>query len=257
VLIIEDDPDPRQFPRTLLASMGCSCTSVQTAQEVVSAVADDNFDAVLVDLGHSAEPRERLAFIIEKIPPSLRKRTLVITRDPLDAKVGELLRQRSVSNLAQGRLVHGLWDALQGIFAAPWFEASVLRNVRVAEIIFDSFMQRLPAGVRGSSGLSRRLSYRHENTIVYLSLEQLAGLNRIELVGELMDYATDQGQLENFPVVVTGESGPVARARTNRFGEFALEFNPKEGVELEIWTHHDSWLVVPLPDMTWAEGPFQ
>ena len=239
---------------TYLSSLGCSCTTVQSAEDIVSSVADGKLDAVLMDLRFSRVPQERLACIIEKIPPSLMKHTLVITRDAFDAKTNELLVQRSLHTLPQGRLVQGMWEILQRIFAAPWFEGSVLRGMRVAQMIFDSFHTPLPAGVRGSFGFSRHLSSWLENIIVDVSIELLAGSGRISLAGQFTDYATGEGPRENFPVAVNGAAGPLARARTNGFGEFKLQFDSVKDLELEIWAARGSWLAVPMPEMNWPSS---
>ena len=58
----------------------------------------------------------------------------------------------------------------------------------------------------------------------------------------------------NFPVAVNGAAGPLARARTNGFGEFKLQFDSVKDLELEIWAARGSWLAVPMPEMNWPRS---
>jgi hypothetical protein len=114
----------------------------------------------------------------------------------------------------------------------------------LARLVFDSFSQPLPAGVRSRQRLTRQLMYRAGEIFVDLRLDREQGQRRVALVGQI---AGDRGRAAASDVVLLDGREPIARAPVNEFGEFQLECEPGAALRLRIPLAGDPWgLDVPL-----------
>jgi hypothetical protein len=107
------------------------------------------------------------------------------------------------------------------------------RSPRVPiHLVYDSIREPLPAGIRSSERLSRRALYQAENYFLDLRLERDPGSPRLNLVGQLANCDTPTQQPCGVLVLLAAGEDVVARAVTNRFGEFELEYEPAANLRL-------------------------
>ena len=81
-----------------------------------------------------------------------------------------------------------------------------------------------------------------------LSLEPQGNLQRIPLVGQVLDAAEPERRMASLSLVLQGRAGPIAVAWTNEFGEFHFDFDSEPGVTLEIGVKKNHWVSLELPD---------
>jgi hypothetical protein len=107
------------------------------------------------------------------------------------------------------------------------------RSPRVpVHLIYDSIREPLPVGIRSSDRLTRRALYQAENYFLDLRLERDPGSPRLNLVGQLANCDTPAQQPCGILVLLAAGEDVVARAVTNRFGEFELEYEPAANLRL-------------------------
>lgn len=166
----------------------------------------------------------------------------------------------------------GIVRVLSGVVEAGKLEAGyepsphVLRQARaifpvrrpktslVARLIYDSFREPLPAGIRAQDRLTRHALYEAGSVFVDLQLEHDRASGLVTLVGQISDRADPGVKTASLPVSLTAGKGLVASAVCNRLGEFELEYRPARDLRLyvpllEAGTHVDVRLdeLSPLP----------
>ncbi|HVH71188.1 MAG TPA: hypothetical protein VNB49_08785 [Candidatus Dormibacteraeota bacterium] len=115
-------------------------------------------------------------------------------------------------------------------------------------LIFDSFLEPLSAGIRSSQTTDRKLLYESDGIMADLSIEPRRDSECITLVGQIVDPAHSERQLERAPVVLQGPSGLIGVTATNQFGEFHFDFDAEAGVAVEIGITETRWMLIELPD---------
>jgi hypothetical protein len=245
-------PSPeRDRISTFLSTMGWTCTKA-SLEEMLAGIEREPFDALLLDVGHSGAFAEQIILGIKEIRPSLAERTLVISRGRLDPLTLELIERHNLAHLPHERLFSQLWTTLEDLFVdrGPHKPAA---NTRVARLLFDSFRLPSPAGVRASPTSGRHVTYEHNNTIIEIFLDRLPGSNRVSLVGQVLDASKGGRGSFALPVVLVDQSGTLVRTTTTQLGEFNLEFNSAENVNLEIRLGERSWVSIPVGPMDWMK----
>ena len=106
----------------------------------------------------------------------------------------------------------------------------------VARLVYDSFRDPLPAGVRVQHRLSRQALYEAGRYSVDVRLEHERGCARVNLVGQIADREQPESNLDDVPVFLMSGKEVIARALSNRFGEFQMEYEPTRRI----------WLYVPV-----------
>lgn len=93
------------------------------------------------------------------------------------------------------------------------------REARIARLIFDSFRDPLPAGVRGRSAPGRRLLHESGDFHIDLSLERKDG--RLAVAGQVLKRNGSPELTQGTCVLfVKGESSVLSQAIANADGEF-------------------------------------
>lgn len=131
-------------------------------------------------------------------------------------------------------------------FAGPRSRRS--RVAEMAELVFDSFAQALPAGVRSmeiESG-TRKLLYRRGTVQVDLSVDLVSATRSLQIDGQVLDSATAGSVIPGVPVFLMGGKSRLAKGVTNLMGEFHLECAPRENLRLCVWISADREVVLPL-----------
>lgn len=101
----------------------------------------------------------------------------------------------------------------------------------LARLVFDSFSQPLPAGVRARQPRSRQVMYRAGDVFVDLRLDHEHGQPRVSLVGQIASRGVPAASLNVF--LMAGQEA-LARAPVNEFGEFQLQYIPGPRMRLRI-----------------------
>ena len=124
----------------------------------------------------------------------------------------------------------------------------------LARLVYDSFLQPLPAGVRAQQRLSRQAMYEAGDYCVDLRLEQEPGSSQVTMVGQVADRGQARQPLQEAPVMLMSGREVVARAVSNRFGEFQIEYQPRKSLRLHVSVEGDAKRIeVPLDALTSAE----
>jgi hypothetical protein len=123
------------------------------------------------------------------------------------------------------------------------------RVPRLAELIFDSFRQPLPAGARSSGTSNRQLLY--ESEVIHVDVHTVfdADSNRFILTGQVLDSTKPDANMKDISVTVVDKRGPLAQTVTNASGEFHLEFDQVENVWLKVQLGRESTIIMVIQDL--------
>jgi hypothetical protein len=126
-----------------------------------------------------------------------------------------------------------------------------LRHRILAQLVFDSFSQPLPAGVRARQPQSRQVMYRAGDVFVDLRLDHTHGQPRVSLVGQIVSTGVPATSLDVF--LMAGQEA-IAHAPANEFGEFQLQYLPGPRMRLRIPLEGERGVDVPLTRLAHAQG---
>ncbi len=102
----------------------------------------------------------------------------------------------------------------------------------LAKLIFDSFHQPLPAGMRSYGNITRQALYDAGDYSVDLRMEQERGSVSPVLVGQVASRTDPSQEMAYLPVVLMSGRQIVSRTATNGFGEFQMEFRSKNSLRV-------------------------
>jgi CheY-like chemotaxis protein len=251
VLIICEEPSARDTIRVLLGSMGCQCVVASGVQQAIAVLEQENPDAAIVDPRSSGFSAAPIVSKLDKIHARLGGRVVVLTEQEREQDVKELLERYSLPSVPRDRLLQQLWGNLESLLRP---KEVVRRIINAAQLVFDSFLQPMPAGVRGVAQLTaRQLLYQSGSLMADLWLEPQTDSNSLALVGQIVDSSRPDCHFGSTPVVLHGCKGPIALATTNKFGEFHFNFDFEPSVTLEIEVRGNHWVSVALPGLQWAQ----
>jgi hypothetical protein len=149
----------------------------------------------------------------------------------------------------------GRWDPPRGvieraeeIFAIPARRLEPLKRRLLGRLVFDSFRQPLPAGVRASNSVTRHVLYRAGDFFIDLRVDAQQGVRRVSIVGQVArrDPPHDANELESVSVLLIDRRTVLARTPVNTFGEFHLDVDAHAQVRLRILVGEQTGLDVPL-----------
>jgi hypothetical protein len=117
----------------------------------------------------------------------------------------------------------------------------------VGQLTFDSAGQLYPSGARGERTTTRQLMYRAGGYCVDLRVDRERNTTRVILVGQVANQEQPLLQLARLPVLVMAGKKIISETASNEFGEFTLEFPPRENLRLCVQvTQAGFQLEVPL-----------
>ena len=91
-------------------------------------------------------------------------------------------------------------------------------------LLFDSFREPLPAGMRSLGRISRHIVYEGGKYCVDLRHEYDENTRLTRLVGQISDRTEPRSGVVGTPVLLMSGKQIVARQSTNEFGEFQMEY---------------------------------
>jgi hypothetical protein len=119
----------------------------------------------------------------------------------------------------------------------------------LAELIFDSFHQPVPAGARSSVASSRQLLYRSAGLDIDIQTHFHPDSNRVFLTGQVLDSSNPNANMKDISVMLADERGMLAQTVTNTSGEFQVEFDPCENAWLKIDRREKPAIVMVLGNL--------
>jgi hypothetical protein len=129
------------------------------------------------------------------------------------------------------------------------------RVLVMAHLLFDSFFEALPAGIRSSQS-SRQLVYSAGKLFIDLRIERRSG--RVTIVGQAQRPSHGVPGVVGRTILMMRGTTTIARTTSNRFGEFqfALDSENEEDTEFSIILKGTTSVVIPLRDIGLAQsGP--
>jgi len=116
-------------------------------------------------------------------------------------------------------------------------------------LLFDSDLQPLAAGIRGSSVSARQLLYETDDFYIDLRVERHREAERASLVGQVLHRVGEARSTEGVVVSLKKGTLPLAETTANRFGEFQLDFDPANGLCIAIRGSKHDEIILPLYGM--------
>ncbi len=122
----------------------------------------------------------------------------------------------------------------------------------IAELIFDSFRDPSPGGVRSASNPARYLLYRAGSLLIELRFEFAPESRSYVLAGQVSDAEHGTSQLDKVPVRLRcGPEEPI-RTMTNRFGEFSLKYETGRTAQICLAVGQNNDICIPLDEDFWG-----
>jgi hypothetical protein len=134
-------------------------------------------------------------------------------------------------------------------------QASRDLRVEVARLVFPTFHDMIAQGVRAADFYKRHFLFQRGELLLDVQIELRPETGMVSMAGQLLDPLQPSSRFGERQVSLVCESAELARAVTNQFGEFHLEFKPAEDVMLVINLESESLLVTPLPPFVLSTTP--
>jgi hypothetical protein len=115
-------------------------------------------------------------------------------------------------------------------------------------LLFDSFLQPAPAGMRSADFRTRQMLYRADPYQLDLEIESTPGANHLVVTGQLLDLTRPDMEGRDVPVVLSNRRGNVIHAVANQFGEFRGEIDNSGDLELSFPGPKDKQILISLRD---------
>jgi hypothetical protein len=104
----------------------------------------------------------------------------------------------------------------------------------VARLVFDSFREPLPAGMRSAQSASRHVLYKAGPYFVDLRLDATPGTRRVSVAGQVVRRGGDKTQPETVSVLLIDQRTVLADAPVNALGEFHLDYDAQARLRLRV-----------------------
>jgi len=145
---------------------------------------------------------------------------------------------RALVSVAEREAPHrppaGALRQLQGLFALRRPTTSRRRKASGLSLLFDSLRHPEPAGVRAGPSSAQQLLYKGGRYTIKLQIEPEPGADRFSIVGQILDEQDPTRTLQDIVVLALKGSTTVDRTLTNRIGEFHLEPDTAETLQLSV-----------------------
>lgn len=128
------------------------------------------------------------------------------------------------------------------------FEAGPASLVdRIAQLVWDSWQQPLPAGVRShaASAMPRQVLYRAGDYMIDLRVDRKSAAGSRSVVGQVMNASKMGHNVSRIPIVLEDGVQSTA-AMTNDYGEFHVEFKGGSQVRLSVGLHQGGEVSISL-----------
>lgn len=127
-------------------------------------------------------------------------------------------------------------------------------KLELARLLFDSALQPIALGVRGTASVVRQLLYRSGSMCIDMRMQPKPGSDSMVLIGQLMDSANPDHGIGGIPVSLLSKGDTVSRVRTNDVGEFDFGIAALSNLQLVFGIGDTRTIVVPVPDGESSRG---
>jgi hypothetical protein len=146
----------------------------------------------------------------------------------------------------------GVLRRARRIFVPPTPEKRANPIQLLAQLVYDSFRDPLPAGLRAEDRPSQiRFEAGPYSLDLHLNRERVdrerSAAARMVLVGQIAHRGEPDKRLPLLPVLLVKGRRVVASSVSNEWGEFHLEYDPRARVRLQIPVGENKRIEVPLP----------
>ena len=126
------------------------------------------------------------------------------------------------------------------------------RALRIpVELIYDSILAPAPAGLRATWQVGWQGLYRAGDCSLDLRIEPELSSSRAAVIGQISNHMVPNSQMANIPVYLKSGKSVVAETRSNRFGEFQMEYEQQGRLQLCVSLEEGSkTFQVPLKKFT-------
>lgn len=231
VLMLSANALVRDNVRVLLGSMGLQCLVASNLKEALLVLEQEKPYAAIVDPYQADSSPAGIVAAFYRMVPGLRERLIVLTAETSDPELLCVLDAYSLPQVPVDRLLQGLWPRLDSLLGQNFVTQKATGPPR---LVYDSLLQPSTAGIRSSQLSDRRFLYESASLMVDLSLERQRDSQRIALVGQVVNSAHPDHELDRVPIVLQGHGGLIGVVATNEFGEFHFDFDSEPGVTLDI-----------------------
>lgn len=135
---------------------------------------------------------------------------------------------------AQYKVPESAVHMARAIYALQRPERVELLPRLLAHLVFDSFREPVMAGVRGQQRITRQAMYEAGDYCVDLRMEQEQGAVSVALVGQIVNRSVPDQKMSDVPVLLMTGTEVLGRARSNQFGEFQMEYEPRQPLSLHM-----------------------
>src|SRR5262249_7111424 len=122
------------------------------------------------------------------------------------------------------------------------------RSFRLAaQLIYDSFLVPAPAGLRSNWQVGWQGLYHAGDCSLDLRIEPELRSSRASVIGQISNHVTPQNHMVGIPVCVKAGRLVVAETRSNQFGEFQMEYEQQNRLQLCVYLEGGTKsILVPL-----------
>ncbi len=128
----------------------------------------------------------------------------------------------------------GAQETAKAIFALRQPDKVHILPRVVARLVYDSFRDPLPAGVRMQHRMTRQALYEAGPYSVDVRLEHERGSGLVLMVGQIASRNRPQSGLGDLAVLLMSGKAVVAKTASNQFGEFQMEYRPARRLRLYV-----------------------
>jgi len=142
--------------------------------------------------------------------------------------------------------------SIKGRFAIHGPRRAVRGVLRIAELLFDSARNPMPAGVRSSGTTLRQLLYGAGDYRIDVRIETQADADKVAVVGQVLNSDDPDDLVGMVPVALVRAGKVLFESFTSPFGEFDVECDRRGPFELRVTLPREV-LTLPLIQSTSGE----
>jgi len=117
----------------------------------------------------------------------------------------------------------------------------------VGQLVFDSFKEPLPAGLRARHRMTRHMMYQAGDHSVDIRMEHLRAGGNVTLAGQIISRVNPERPIALLPIFLVSGKKILAHTVSNGFGEFQLEYKPSRRLRLYLQGTQDLQRQIELP----------